>query len=178
MGEAMDTDVIVLVRDGDLDRKPMLYACPKCGSVHSPKIYLAPEDVQHATAREAAANCYNCRTHDTCRHCGCETPKGWLACRECRDAQDTCPRARRRKRPWVSGRTLRARRRGYTMDKVDVMQADRDAAADYLALIAPTMRKRRSAERRLPEPSPGSAQQRRKCDERGYQNGSSRRDWY
>ena len=87
MGETMNTDIIVLVRDDDPERKPMLYACPKCGSVHSPKIYLAREDVQHATAREAAANCYNCRTHDTCRHCGCETPKGWLACSECRDAQ-------------------------------------------------------------------------------------------
>ena len=56
MGETMNTDIIVLVRDDDPERKPMLYACPKCGSVHSPKIYLAREDVQHATAREAAAN--------------------------------------------------------------------------------------------------------------------------
>lgn len=76
--------VIVLVRDGDPDRKPLLYACGKCGSVHSPRIYLAPDDIAHETARKAAEDCYNCKTHNECRYCGAECHKGWLACGACR----------------------------------------------------------------------------------------------
>ncbi len=74
----------VLVFADDPERKPRLYACPKCGSVHSPAIYLATEERKHEAAREAAENCYSCKTNDICKHCGCETPKGWLACESCR----------------------------------------------------------------------------------------------
>jgi len=79
--------VIVLVRDGDPDRKPLLYACGKCGSVHSPRIYLARDDVAHETAREAAEDCYNCKTHSECRYCGVECHKDWQACDACRYAK-------------------------------------------------------------------------------------------
>lgn len=79
--------VIVLVSADDSDKKPMLYACPKCGRAHSPKIYLARDDIAHAAAREAAANCYECREHNVCNGCGKECSKGWLKCEACRRAQ-------------------------------------------------------------------------------------------
>lgn len=77
-------DVVVLVRADDPEKKPLLYACPKCGSVHSPEIYLAAEEVRHATAMRAAEDCYRCKTHYNCGTCGVETPKGWTRCRGCR----------------------------------------------------------------------------------------------
>jgi len=77
-------EVIVLVAKDDPACKPLLYACGKCGSVHSPSIYLARKEVQHETARKAAEDCYSCRTHNECDTCGCETPKGWLRCNDCR----------------------------------------------------------------------------------------------
>jgi len=75
---------IILIRKGDPDCKPMLYACSQCGSVHSPSIYLATEERKHEAAREAAENCYTCRTHENCKECGAECPKGWLVCEPCR----------------------------------------------------------------------------------------------
>jgi hypothetical protein len=74
----------VLVFADDPERKPRLYACPTCGSVHSPAIYLAREEVQHATAKEAARDCYTCKTHSTCQYCGEQCDKGWTACEPCR----------------------------------------------------------------------------------------------
>lgn len=79
-----DREPIVLVAAGDPDAKPLLYACRTCGSVQSPNIYVASEEVQHDTAREAARNCYNCKTHDTCKYCDADCPKGWTACDPCR----------------------------------------------------------------------------------------------
>lgn len=78
---------IVLVRADDPDQKPQLYACPKCGSVHSPRIYACKDDVAHETARKAAEDCYNCREHNTCSACGCECPKSWTMCADCREAK-------------------------------------------------------------------------------------------
>ncbi|AIT81649.1 hypothetical protein [Novosphingobium pentaromativorans] len=82
MSEAVEP--IILVDANDPDKKPLLYACGKCGSVHSPEIYLARKEVRHATALEAARDCYNCKTHSNCRHCGVECGKGWTACDKCR----------------------------------------------------------------------------------------------
>lgn len=75
---------LVLVALDDPEQKPLLYACRTCGSVHSPAIYLASTEAQHATAKEAARDCYNCKTHNNCSYCGVEVSKGWLACRDCR----------------------------------------------------------------------------------------------
>lgn len=86
-GKAGIPSAKVLIFADDPERKPRLYACAKCGSVHSPEIYLAKPEVKHAAALEAAENCYSCRTHDECKYCGCETPKGWLACADCRLAK-------------------------------------------------------------------------------------------
>ncbi|WP_310533378.1 hypothetical protein, partial [Novosphingobium sp.] len=77
-------EAIVLVRADDPDKKPILYACPKCGGLNSPAIYIATEERKHQAAREAAENCYTCRTHNTCDTCECETPKGWTRCESCR----------------------------------------------------------------------------------------------
>lgn len=77
----------VLIFEDDPERKPRLYACPTCGSVHSPAIYLAREEVQHATAREAARDCYTCKTHNTCSYCGKDCDKGYTACHDCRYAR-------------------------------------------------------------------------------------------
>lgn len=78
---------IVLVRADDPERKPLLYACPQCGFCHSPNIYACKGDMAHEAARAAAADCYSCRTHNTCKYCGVECPKGWLACEPCRFAK-------------------------------------------------------------------------------------------
>lgn len=78
------SEPLVLVAMDDPEQKPLLYACRTCGSVHSPKIYLARPEVQHATAMEAARDCYKCKTHNICNHCGEQCPKGWLACEPCR----------------------------------------------------------------------------------------------
>lgn len=76
-------EAVVLVARDNPDA-PLLYACPKCGAVHSPEIYLATKEVKHETARKAAEDCYRCKTHSTCETCGCETPKGWTRCTSCR----------------------------------------------------------------------------------------------
>jgi len=76
--------VIVLVRADDPTKKPMLYACGKCGQIQSPRIYACKDDVAHETARRAAEDCYNCKTHNNCQHCGKECEKHWLACDDCR----------------------------------------------------------------------------------------------
>lgn len=83
-GLTESAEPIILVNAADPERKPLLYACGKCGSVHSPSIYLAHEEVKHATALEAARDCYNCKTHNTCNYCSAECPKGWTACDTCR----------------------------------------------------------------------------------------------
>ena len=85
--EGPSREPLVLVALGDPDQKPLLYACAKCGSAHSPAIYLASEERKHATALVAAKNCYSCQTHGNCQYCGCECPKGWTACASCRFAK-------------------------------------------------------------------------------------------
>jgi hypothetical protein len=82
----MSTDIhpIVLCRVDDPERKPLLYACGKCGRIHSPMAYLAKNEVAHATALEAARDCYDCKTHSTCKDCGAECPKTWTSCEPCR----------------------------------------------------------------------------------------------
>lgn len=75
---------IVLVRFDDPDKKPLLYACGKCGQIHSPRIYACNDALAHETARRAAEDCYTCRTHNTCQHCGDQCEKGWLACDKCK----------------------------------------------------------------------------------------------
>ncbi len=75
---------IELVRRDDHTGKALLYACPKCGSVHSPKIYLAKEEVAHQAARDAAENCYSCRERNTCSDCGGECSKHFTKCDKCR----------------------------------------------------------------------------------------------
>lgn len=77
-------EAIILVADGDPERKPLLYACATCGKAYSPLNYLANKEAQHEAARKAAADCYTCRTHNKCDTCGCETPKGWTRCSGCR----------------------------------------------------------------------------------------------
>ena len=77
-------DAVVLVAAEDPDKTPLLYACAKCGSVHSPAIYLAPREERHRTAREAAENCYACKTHNTCKDCGAECSKYSTVCGDCR----------------------------------------------------------------------------------------------
>jgi hypothetical protein len=78
---------IVLVRADDPEKKPLLYACPKCGFAHSPNIYACRDELAHQTAREAAENCYSCREHNDCKYCGEQCPKNWLACEPCRLAK-------------------------------------------------------------------------------------------
>lgn len=79
-------DVIVLVAKDDPDQAPKLYACPKCGQCHSPKIYACREERAHEAARQAATDCYNCREHNTCEGCGEQCPKGWVRCDSCQRA--------------------------------------------------------------------------------------------
>jgi hypothetical protein len=74
----------VLIFADDPDRQPRLYACPTCGSVHSPAIYLATKENQHAAAMDAARDCYTCKTHNECSYCGEQCDKGWTACGPCR----------------------------------------------------------------------------------------------
>ena len=78
------SEAVVLVRKGDKDQSPVLYACPKCGRVHSPSIYLCKSEDAHKAARSAAEDCYECREHNHCNECGAECPKSWLRCGDCR----------------------------------------------------------------------------------------------
>lgn len=80
----VNPSVIVLVKADDPQAKPVLYACSKCGAVHSPRIYACREDMAHEAARKAAEDCYSCREHNVCAECGGECPKGWTACADCR----------------------------------------------------------------------------------------------
>lgn len=77
------SDVMILVAKGDPEQKPRLYACPKCGQCHSPKIYACREDMAHEAAFQAAANCYTCREHNTCSDCGGECSKHMIKCADC-----------------------------------------------------------------------------------------------
>lgn len=74
------SDVIKLARIGR--DKPELYACPKCGSLSSPRIYMAPEDRAHAAAIDMAERCCAPRF---CEDCGGEVPKHWTVCPPCRE---------------------------------------------------------------------------------------------
>lgn len=74
----------VLVFIDDPEQKPRLYVCPTCGSTHSPKTYMARDDVAHEAARQAAVDCYTCKTHSTCQYCGEKCGKVWTACDPCR----------------------------------------------------------------------------------------------
>jgi hypothetical protein len=78
------SEPIVPVKLGDPTQKPMLFACSKCGRVHSWKIYACQEAEAIKTAREAAADCYDCREHNICQHCGEKCEKNWTACDSCR----------------------------------------------------------------------------------------------
>lgn len=80
------SEIMILIAKGDASEKPRLYACAKCGTCHSPKIYACREEEAHEAARRAAEECYTCRTHNNCQECGKETGKGWLKCSECREA--------------------------------------------------------------------------------------------
>lgn len=75
---------IVLVKLGDETQKPQLFACGKCGHVYSHRIYACNEALAIETARKAAEDCYNCRTHNVCQYCGGECGKNWTACDTCR----------------------------------------------------------------------------------------------
>lgn len=77
---------IVLIRADDPEMKPQLYACPKCGSVNSPRIYACRDDLAHETARRAAEECYNCKEYNLCA-CGEKCPKHWTSCEACRLAK-------------------------------------------------------------------------------------------
>ncbi len=77
---------IVLIKLGDPEAKPVLYACGKCGAIHSPRIYACRDDLAQATARQAAIDCYACKEHNVCA-CGAECPKHWTACDTCRLAK-------------------------------------------------------------------------------------------
>ena len=77
-------DVIVLVKADDPKGTPQLYACGKCGSVHSPRIYACRDDLAHEAARKAAENCYACAPNNICV-CGNECSKGRTVCQTCRE---------------------------------------------------------------------------------------------
>lgn len=83
MAEHKD-DCLVLVRADEPEKKPLLYACKKCGQVYSPRIYACKDDLAHQTARQMAIDCYSCRTDNKCQHCGKNCNKVWLACDDCR----------------------------------------------------------------------------------------------
>lgn len=76
------TNVKILTFEGET--KPQLYACGKCGSVHSPNIYAATEERRHEAARQAAEECCAPRH---CKGCGCEVEKYRTMCRSCSDAK-------------------------------------------------------------------------------------------
>lgn len=78
---------IILIKADDPERRPQLYACPKCGHCVSPRIFACADEHAHQTARDMAANCSNCRTHNTCSECGAECSKPWTACEACRRAK-------------------------------------------------------------------------------------------
>lgn len=83
------TDVIeplILIAKGDPEQKPRMYACGKCGALHSPGIYACGIERAHEVALQAARDCYTCRTHNVCDTCGEDAPKGWTRCSSCRFA--------------------------------------------------------------------------------------------
>ena len=54
--------------------KTVLYACGLCGSLHSPKVYAAREDIADATARDSAEKC--CMRTE----CACGRVTNWVMC--------------------------------------------------------------------------------------------------
>jgi hypothetical protein len=83
----MMTDPIVLIRADDPDKKPLMYACAKCGHCTSPRIFACKDDLAHETAKRMASDCYNCRTHNVCSGCGAKCEKIYTACKKCRYAK-------------------------------------------------------------------------------------------
>ena len=84
MSELQEKSTVrILVFADDPEQKPRMYVCPKCGSGTSPEIFVANEARQHECAREAAENCYTCKTHNNCQDCGAQCSKHWLVCSEC-----------------------------------------------------------------------------------------------
>ncbi len=75
---------IILVKANDADRKPMLYACPKCGHCFSPKAFACSDTLAHETARRMAIDCSLCKTHNVCTACGEECNKPYTKCSACR----------------------------------------------------------------------------------------------
>lgn len=91
--QAEKPKVRILVFADDPEQKPRMYVCAKCGNGTSPKIFAANEQRQHECAREAAENCYTCKTHNNCQDCGAECSKHWLVCSECRIKRQIAKRA-------------------------------------------------------------------------------------
>jgi len=75
---------IILIKANDPDRKPMLYACPKCGQCVSPKIFACNDTLAHETARRMALDCYQCKPHNACSACGEQCEKLYTMCPACR----------------------------------------------------------------------------------------------
>jgi hypothetical protein len=80
MGEGK-SEPMVLVAQDDPKQKPKLFACRECGHAYS----VLNIGVQNA--RDMAENCENCRPKQyQCDMCGCDTPKYWTRCTDCRTA--------------------------------------------------------------------------------------------
>lgn len=58
-------NAIELVRRSDPDGEAVLYACPSCGTVYSPRIYAGGDG--HAAAKAAAEKCRSCKPHNDVR---------------------------------------------------------------------------------------------------------------
>ena len=59
------------------ENEPVLYACGKCGIVHSPKVYACKGEAAHVAARAAAEACC---VPSTCSVCGVGVDKYWTMC--------------------------------------------------------------------------------------------------
>lgn len=79
----MGAQPIVLVRADDPEKKPLLYACGKCGNLTSPRIFACKDEEAHATAKQFAQDCYHCKTRSICQSCGDQCGKNWTACEKC-----------------------------------------------------------------------------------------------
>jgi len=114
-------DPIVLIRADDPERKPVSYACPKCGRMQSPSIYLTHGEAAHAAARAAAADCYDCKTHNSCADCGAQCHKYHTLCPPCR-----------RKRAIASASTISADEieHCFGLDNDEFYETPKEAAED------------------------------------------------
>jgi len=59
------------------ENEPVLYACGKCGIMHSPKVYACKAEAAHVAARAAAEACC---VPSTCSVCGVGVDKYWTMC--------------------------------------------------------------------------------------------------